>query len=205
MMEGATREIIENVVPKETAFDKLERQTEFPETNSDKVERWLDGLEDGTVVLDEVPGLKSHEKLELTDAQKLKLKEDTGWPDVIINSIRSLEEAQIYIDAGLKHGIVDGKDALIRDDIDFDSVENIERLSAKPPLSPVNRNGEVVELHHIGQNSDSPLAELTFAQHQQGGNKAILHDTSSDYETQIDRNTFDAEKKKHWENRKNGT
>jgi len=144
------------------------------------------------------------EKPRLTDYQKSHLKKETGWPDIVLDSICSLEEAKIYQDAGLRCALVDGKIALIRSDIDFNSLENVERLSRKPPHSPINTSGEVVELHHIGQNPDSPLAELTFEEHQRGGNKVILHNTSSDYKTKIDTNKFAAEKRNHWQNRRNG-
>lgn len=130
---------------------------------------------------------------------------NTGWSDEITRYITSPEEAEIYKNAGLREVEIDGKKALIRDDIDFSSPENIARLNppdGKPPKSPVNKNGEVIELHHIGQNPDSPLAELTFDQHQGGGNKKILHDTSADYETKIDRKVFARERRAHWEARR---
>ena len=43
-------------------------------------------------------------------------------------------------------------------------------LDGKPPLA----DGKPVELHHIGQRQDSPLAELTFNEHK--SNYSNLHE-----------------------------
>jgi hypothetical protein len=132
-------------------------------------------------------------------------KYNTRFSNKVNNNIISQREADIYKKAGLRETEVSGKKALIRDDIDFNNPENVKRLNGKPPQSPVNNNGDVIELHHIGQKPDSPLAELTFAEHQQGGNKMILHDTSSGYQSKINRNAFTQEKRAYWNSRKNGT
>ena len=47
----------------------------------------------------------------------------------------------------------------------------------KNGLSPLTKKGDTVELHHIGQKQDSPLAELATQEHRGKGNYAILHDT----------------------------
>ena len=61
---------------------------------------------------------------------------------------------------------------------------------------PHDENGDPYELHHIGQLTTSPLAELTWAQHHEDGNYAILH-TFDDY-SDIDRSAFEDEKAAHW-------
>lgn len=129
---------------------------------------------------------------------------NTGWSDDITSSIKSQEEADLYKRAGLQESEVDGRKALIRDDIDFNSPENIARLDGKPPKSPVNKNGEVIELHHVGQNPDAPFAELTRKQHRSEGNYDILHDTSTDYVSKIDRKVFAKEKRDYWNARRYG-
>lgn len=85
----------------------------------------------------------------------------TEWSDGITKNISSKEEADIYKKAGLKESEVGGKKPLVRDDIDIKSPENTQRLNGKPPKYPVNNKGEVMELLHIGQNADSPLAQIT--------------------------------------------
>lgn len=140
----------------------------------------------------------------LTDEQKKELQERTGWPDEIIDNIGSMEEAEIYEKAGLKAVEIDGKWCLIRNDIDLDQVDedgisNRERMERGRP--PITKDGKEVELHHIGQKQDSPLAELTTEEHRGTGNDAILHDKTK--ESEIDRTAFAKERKDHWKSRVN--
>jgi hypothetical protein len=116
-----------------------------------------------------------------------------------IEGIGSMEEAQIYIDAGLQEAEIDGKKYLIRDDIDMDQLDedgisNREKMERGRP--PITKDGQEVELHHIGQKPDSPLAELTTQEHRGVGNDTILHDKNK--ESEIDRNEFAKERKSHW-------
>ncbi|URZ02032.1 HNH/ENDO VII family nuclease [Clostridium felsineum] len=138
----------------------------------------------------------------LTDEQKEKIRELTGWSDEILDAIGSLEEAEIYMKAGLKEVEINGKKCLIRDDIDLDQededgITNRERMERGRP--PITKDGEEVELHHIGQKQNSPLAELTMEQHRGVGNDTILHDKTK--ETEIDRNEFGKERRDHWKDR----
>lgn len=137
----------------------------------------------------------------LSDESKEALKEK-GYSDDVIEAIGSEEEAQIYTDAELECLEVNGKDALVRTDIDLDAKDdfgktNLERMeSGKPPL---DKNGKPIELHHIGQTADAPLAELTKSEHMYNGNDSILHDKSK--ESEIDRTGFQKERAEHWKAR----
>lgn len=180
-------------------------------------ERVIENLPEGTVLFAENSEnnnhLETHEKKEndidekkdgLTDEEKKELKERTGWPDEIIDSIGSAEEAKIYEQAGLKAVEIDGKWCLIRNDIDLDQVDedgisNRERMERGRP--PITKDGKEVELHHIGQKQDSPLAELTMEEHRGTGNDTILHDKTK--ESEIDRTVFAKERKEHWKSRVN--
>lgn len=138
----------------------------------------------------------------LTDEQKKKLRELTGWSDEILDAVGSWEEAEIYMKASLKEVEISGKKCLIRDDIDLeqedeDGITNRERMERGRP--PITKDGEEVELHHIGQKQNSPLAELTMEQHRGVGNDTILHDKTK--ETEIDRNEFGKERREHWKDR----
>lgn len=138
----------------------------------------------------------------LTDEEKEKLRELTGWSDEILDAIDSWEEAEIYMKAGLKEVEINGKKCLIRDDVDLDQededgITNRERMERGRP--PITNDGEEIELHHIGQKQNSPLAELTMEQHRGVGNDTILHDKIK--ETEIDRNEFGKERRDHWKNR----
>lgn len=138
----------------------------------------------------------------LTDEEKKELKEETGWSDEIIDAIHSKEEAEIYKKAGLKEAEINGKKCLIRDDIDMDQKDELGRTNKERMengLSPITKTGETVELHHIGQKADSPLAELTTQEHRGKGNDTILHDKQKTSE--IDREAFKTEREEHWESR----
>lgn len=150
----------------------------------------------------------------LTEGQKTRIKEETGWSDEIIDSINSCEEYQIYKGADLQEVEIGGKKCLIRNDIDWDKKwetgkydengnpkyeTNQERMSMGK--APLDENGNPIQLHHIGQHIDSPLAELTFEEHRCNGNDTILHDKTKETETHGEGNTWDKERQDYWKNR----
>lgn len=144
------------------------------------------------------------------EAYKKKMQQKTGWSDAIVNAIRSEEESRIYMEAGLKEVVVNGKPALIQPRIDLEYLmpewwieehgeswrgwSNRDLMAEGYP--PHDGNGDPYELHHIGQLTDSPLAELTWAQHREGSNYAALH--SIDDYSDIDRREFEKEKAAYW-------
>lgn len=135
----------------------------------------------------------------LTDEQKAKIKEETGWSDEIIDAIGPWKEYEIYKNAGLVEAEINGKKCLIRNDIDWDQKDAMDRTNrerAEQGLSPINKDGKVIELHHIGQHADSSLAELTQEEHRGKGNDSILHDKTK--ESEIDRQVFAGERSDHW-------
>jgi hypothetical protein len=138
----------------------------------------------------------------LTDEDREKIKQETGWSDEIVDAIKTKEEYEIYKNAGLTEQEINGRPCLVKTDIDMnqkDAFGRTNRERMEQGLSPVAKNGETVELHHIGQKSDSPLAELTTTEHRGNGNDTILHDKTQN--TQIDRGEFQKEKEAHWETR----
>ena len=155
---------------------------------------------------------------QLSDDEKRIIREKTGWSDQILDNIKSVEEAEVYISAGLKEAIVGNKVALIRSDIKWDDYSIRRNVWLKDYLSnyeswaeynnadligegypPRDYNGDPYELHHIGQRQDSPYAELTWAEHMGDGNNTILHQAGK--ESEIDRAAFDAEKSAYWQAR----
>ena len=113
----------------------------------------------------------------------------------------SQEERDIYKNANLEKGEVDGRESLQRTDINYDEKDplgrsNLERMEAG--LAPL-KDGKPIELHHIGQNMDSPLAELTKEEHMKNGNDTILHDKQK--ESEIDRSVFNKERTDYWKAR----
>lgn len=137
----------------------------------------------------------------LTDEEKQDIKEKTGWSDKIVDAIRSMDEAKIYMDAGLVEGEINGKPALIQPKIDGSACNESKwpdwsnKELAEEGYPPRDENGRPYELHHIGQNPDSPLAELTYEQHHCNGNFKILHTFD---ESTIDRMEFNRERAEYW-------
>lgn len=110
-------------------------------------------------------------------------------------------EKLIYKEAGLEKAVVNGREVLIRTDIDYTLKDqfgrtNLERM--EQGLAPL-LDGKPLELHHIGQEMDSPLAELTPGEHRSEGNFSTLHEAGK--ESVINRNVFNAEKEAHWKAR----
>lgn len=154
----------------------------------------------------------------MNTSNKQILKQRTNWPDEIIDSIASMEEAEIYINAKLKAARIGNRWALIRSDINWSDYSVRRNGWLKNKLAdyskwvdynnadligegfpPRDVNGDPYELHHIGQQQDSPFAELTWAEHMGEGNNTILHKTGK--ESEIDRQAFDREKSDYWKAR----
>lgn len=136
------------------------------------------------------------------------IKEQTGWSDEIVDAIRSPEEYKIYKDAGLVEAEVGGKKCLIKKDINLKQVVDFDRTNAQyiqKGNNPYAKNGEIIELHHIGQRADSPLAELTISEHRGKGNDTILHDKNKQSEVHNDDNASKSQRqrKEFWSNRSN--
>ena len=121
-----------------------------------------------------------HDKTSLNQHDKQELKTETGWSVGIVDN--------------------NGRDCFQRTDIDYKIKDefgktNKERmLEGKAPLM----NGKPVELHHIGQKQDSPLAELTHDEHK--GNYRLLHEVPPQT-SEIDRRAFAKEKANYWKMR----
>ena len=148
----------------------------------------------------------------LTEEEKAKIKEETGWSDEIIDNIQNMKQYEILKNANLMEVEINGRKCLIRTDIDLDKKwptgkfdengnptyeTNRERMAkGKPPL---DENGRPIELHHLGQKADSPLVELTIDEHRGEGNDAVFHDKTK--ESEIDRDDFGKERYQHWKAR----
>lgn len=128
--------------------------------------------------------------------------EEKGWSKEILDSIGSEAEAEIYENAPVEPAQVNEKDVLIRTDIDYNQKDifgrtNLERMQLG--LAPLDSEGKPIELHHIGQKQDSPLAELSRDEHRGKGNDNVLHNKLK--ESEIDREDFDKERQDHWKAR----
>jgi hypothetical protein len=123
------------------------------------------------------------------------------WSQNMLDRINSPEEASIYKKAGLKGGELNGREVLTREidlnHVDADGISNMQRMERG--LAPIGTDEKPVELHHIGQKADAPLAELTAKEHRGETNSKILSDNTK--ESEIDRNAFAKERKEHWKAR----
>ena len=158
----------------------------------------------------------NEKKIKNDEDWREEIRRRTGWTNEIIMALRSKEEAEIYINTGLKQGIVGGRFALINPNIDWRAY-NCRKEWLKKKLAdwnkwkdynnadligegypPRDEHGDPYELHHIGQKQDSPYAELCWNDHMGKGNNKILHPKR---ESEIDRQLFDGEKSQYWKNR----
>ena len=95
------------------------------------------------------------------------------FPDI------SPEELEIYENAGLNVETVGGRVCLTQPEIDLDykdanGMTNLERM--ENGLAPINpEDGLPYELHHVGQDNNGPLAELTHSQHMSSETNKTLH------------------------------
>ena len=141
----------------------------------------------------------------LTMNEAAAIQKESGYPLDIIKQFKSVDEYNVYKNAGLKASQVGGKSALIRN-IDFeyetrfpngDIMTNRVAMSkgyAPRYIDPKSGKELVYQLHHVNQDPNGTLAILTEAEHQ--GNSAILN--ISGEESGIDRQAFAPIRKQFW-------
>lgn len=147
----------------------------------------------------------------LSDEEKAKIKEETGWSDEIIDNIKNMKQYEILKNAGLIEVEINGRKCLIKENIDLDytdedGVSNRDRMARG--LAPLDsKTGKPLELHHLGQKADSPLVELTEEEHRTGEyeagkkNQSLWHDNTIESEVHGEGNNWDQERKAHWKTR----
>ena len=136
----------------------------------------------------------------LTMNQAAMIQQESKLPLEFIKTFHSVDEYNVYKNAGLTLSKVNGKLAMTQK-IDWDFIGDIEdgRTNAQrvlDGLAPLDSTGASYELHHIGQMSDSPLAILTSSQHK--GNYSTLHTNTGGSASNIDRTLFEKQKKDFW-------
>lgn len=144
----------------------------------------------------------------LTNEEKVKIKEETGWSDEIIENIQNMKQYEILKNAGLKEVEINGRKCLIKENIDLDykdadGISNRDRIARG--LAPLDsKTGKPIELHHLGQKADSPLVELTEEEHRTGvseegtKNQSIWHNNNKETEVHGEGNNWAEERKAHW-------
>lgn len=194
----------ENADSASEAADESETEDGFfdaPEDDSQGEASEGGGDTDGANVSEDQ---ECEKKTELAEEQKAQIKEETGWSDEIVDAISSMEEYEVYKKAGLVEAEINGRPCLINPNIDMEQKDAFGRTNKErmeQGLAPLDKDGKPIELHHVGQHADSPLAELTQEQHRID-NYSTLHDTKK--ESEIDRPAFDQERQDHWKARAEG-
>lgn len=144
----------------------------------------------------------------LNEDERTKIKEETGWSDGIIENIKNNEQYEILKNADLTEAEINGKDCLLKENIDLDykdadGISNRDRIKrGLPPLD--SKTGKPIELHHLGQKANSPLVELTVEEHRTGEyadgkkNQSLWHDNTVETEVHGEGNNWNQERKEHW-------
>jgi RHS repeat-associated protein len=83
--------------------------------------------------------------------------------------------------------------------VDTKGRTNIERMQKR--LAPIGKDGDSVNLHHMTQRQDGPIAEVAQSFHQQ--NKAVIHVNPNIIPSGIDRKQFNKWRSNYWKNRAN--
>ena len=134
----------------------------------------------------------------LTMNEAAQIQKESKYPLDLIKSMHSMEEYEVYKNAGVKSITVNGESMLIRKDLDIASVvddmgrTNLERM--QEGLAALDKDGHAYELHHIGQRTDSPLAILTRKEHD---NNVLHWNTNTDNPSS--QSGWSSQKRKFWE------
>ena len=133
------------------------------------------------------------------------VKAETGWSDEVVSYIDTVEQARIYMNAGLKEVNVNGRICLVRE-IDWDYVDKKTGMTNRQLVvvkhrSPIDaKTGEIIVLHHMGQWYDAPFAELTINSEHSDGNHKTLHPKNKD-SWRLDEGLeaqYNKERRQHW-------
>lgn len=155
----------------------------------------------------------------LTDKEKIAIKKETGWSDEIIDCIKDMEQYEIYKKADLVEAEVNGRECLVKRELDLDYVsektiddEHPDGISNRDLMKEGNspydaKTGEKIELHHMGQKYDSPFAELCENSEHGDGKHGILHNLEGESwrrDSQLKTQYNNHDRPNHWKERSEG-
>lgn len=143
----------------------------------------------------------------LDAADRERIGKETGWSPEIVAHIPDTDQLRVYLSAGLHEKVRNGKPGLEKK-IDLDFVDpktgltNRERMQkGRAPIDAAS--GEKIELHHMGQEADAPLAELNENSEHGDGNHSVLHPKKADsWRASLEKRAQSIkEKVQHWRER----
>lgn len=140
-----------------------------------------------------------------------EIKEKSDYSDEVNEKISSVEELEVYQKANLKEENIDGRTCLVRYNIDMEYVDpksgmTNQELMEKGRAPYDAKTDERIELHHIGQDYDSPLAELT-EDTEHGDYYSALHTKEGESwrnDSQKNNHYNNVERPGHWKSRVKG-
>lgn len=219
--EMSFREINEFV---ETEFDKAAKEAETRGVVVDSEEKGL-SEEDSLKITEEsqkeydkadkenefrvvVDDLEKNNLSDLSDEERLKIKEETNWSDELIDYIKNMKQYEIYKNADLYEVEIDGKKCLVKK-IDMDYVDPKTGLTNRELMergrAPYDsKTGEKIELHHMNQEYDAPLVELCENSEHGDGNDSILHPKKGESwrkDPELKGNYENKDRPNHWKER----
>ncbi|WP_375651209.1 HNH/ENDO VII family nuclease, partial [Bartonella sp. OT172YNZD] len=77
---------------------------------------------------------------------------------------------------------------------------NIERMETG--RAPIGYDGESVELHHLSQTHESPIAEISHESHKKY--TSVIHDNPKTHQSLIEREKFGKWREEYWKERAKG-
>ena len=147
----------------------------------------------------------------LQESDYVKLSRESGWSPETVRWITTREQYELLRSAGLHEERICGRLCLVKDHIDVDYVfvtETGVRISNREQMQKGNSprdaaTGKPIELHHLGQDANSPFVELTPEEHRLSGNYSIWHANRKPSWREIDgeKSKFNKEREKHWKTR----
>ena len=159
----------------------------------------------------EIKWAERHGYTLLQESDYVKLSRESGWSPDVVRWITTREQYELLKSAGLHEERICGRLCLVKDHIDADYVfvaENGMRISNREQMRKGNSprdaaTGKPIELHHLGQDANSPFVELTPEEHRLSGNYSIWHANRKPSWREIDgeKSKFNKEREKHWKTR----
>ena len=194
------------IIGDEVSESEYYHDTKHIESNDAVSDNQSFGINESSTLEKDIQHDTQEFKNEGVSEEKRTELESKGFSPEVINMMNSDEEATIYENANLEEGEINGKKCLQKPDIDPDQkdefgITNRERMQNGNP--PIDKNVGTIELHHVGQKTDSPLAELSTTEHRGKGNHGVLHDMKKDSEVHTPENQakWDQERKEYWKER----
>jgi len=134
--------------------------------------------------------------------EKNRINKQSGYGSDVNQYITTIKELDVYQNEKLEEAKVNDRIVLQDNRIDLNRKDakdrtNLERM--QKGLAPLDEDGRPYNLHHIGQKSDSPLAELKDGVHKE--KDVILHDKTISTEVHGGNINWDSERANHWKQR----